>query len=161
MLSFLRVGLCAFLIAEGRAASLDFAVSANLPGGVPIFAADRDGNILIASRLGSYTCPLPTVNAMNTCGPLWIAKLDPRASILCSPRTSVLAMGILRALAPTLRATLSLPPMYKIPTGPRSTRYNPHLMEPATFISPSSRPTARSLSTPPTWAAAAMISRTR
>jgi hypothetical protein len=78
MLSFLRVGLCAFLIAaEGRAASLDFAVSANLPGGIPIFAADRDGNILIASRLGSYTCPLPTVNAMNTCGPLWIAKLDP------------------------------------------------------------------------------------
>ena len=64
------------MAAADRAASLDFAVSANLPGGIPIFAADRDGNILIASRLGSFTCPLPTVNAMNTCGPLWIAKLD-------------------------------------------------------------------------------------
>jgi hypothetical protein len=78
MMSILRIGLCAVLVATaGRAASLDFAVSANLPGGIPIFAADRDGNILIASRLGSYTCPLPVVNAMNTCGPLWIAKLDP------------------------------------------------------------------------------------
>ena len=76
-MSLLRIGLCAFFIAAaGRAASLDFAVSANLPGGIPVFAADRDGNILIASRLGTYTCPLPIVNAMNTCGPLWVAKLD-------------------------------------------------------------------------------------
>src|SRR5271165_1877219 len=78
MVSILRIGIFAFLMAAaGRSAWLDFAVCAYLPGGIPIFAADRDGNILIASRLGSYTCPLPTMNAMNTCGPLWIAKLDP------------------------------------------------------------------------------------
>jgi hypothetical protein len=57
------------------AASVDFAVSANLLSKYDRFGADAQGNILIAAARS--TCTLPLVNSLYTCGPIWIGKLDP------------------------------------------------------------------------------------
>src|ERR1700736_3147928 len=76
MTPLLRLMLSALLIAAPCcAASLDFAVSVSLPGGIPIFAVDRQGNILIAERLQG-TCPPAALTPLNTCGPILVAKLD-------------------------------------------------------------------------------------
>jgi hypothetical protein len=56
------------------AASLDFAVSTNLPSLFTRFGVDPQGDILIAANTTS--CTLPTVNPMYPCGPIWIGKLD-------------------------------------------------------------------------------------
>jgi len=56
------------------AASLDFAVSANVLSLYNRFGVDPRGNILIAANVTS--CRLPTVNPLYACGPIWIGKLD-------------------------------------------------------------------------------------
>ncbi len=69
--------ICCLLFTAGWsiAGSLDFAVSANLVPLYSAFAADAQGDILIATA--PSTCNLPTVNPLSACGPLWIGKLDP------------------------------------------------------------------------------------
>ena len=67
---------CAWLMTAPccAAASLDFAVSANIASLYNRFGVDPQGNILIAANPES--CTLPTVNPLYTCGPIWVAKLD-------------------------------------------------------------------------------------
>ena len=74
----MRSALCicfALLSASLSAATLDFAISVNFLSRYDRFAADAQGNILIASA--PQACNLPTLNPISTCGPIWIGKLDP------------------------------------------------------------------------------------
>ena len=57
------------------AATIDFAVSVNLPSLYNRWGVDSQGNILIAAAPAA--CNLPTVNPLYSCGPLWVGKLDP------------------------------------------------------------------------------------
>ena len=72
---WLLTGLVSLGIFSCRAASIDFAVSANLVAPYTGFAVDQQGDILIAAIPSS--CNLPTVSPLSTCGPIWIGKLDP------------------------------------------------------------------------------------
>lgn len=69
--------ICLGLIAASRAAagSVDFAIGANLDPHFDRFGVDAQGDILIASAPSG--CKLPVFNAISTCGPLWVGKLDP------------------------------------------------------------------------------------
>ncbi len=66
---------CALLAVASccTAASVDFAVSLNLPL-FSRYGVDKQGNILIAANPNS--CSLPTVNPLSPCGPIWLGKLD-------------------------------------------------------------------------------------
>src|SRR5579863_4527701 len=73
--------LLAVLASIGPAAaqSLDPALSI---GNLELYSvtADPHGNIVLAGQ--SKDCSLPVVNPIDTCGWLWIAKLDPTGSTI-------------------------------------------------------------------------------
>ncbi len=78
---FVRTLLLLVPAALMAAPRLDPALTANLSGlSNQQIMADPQGNIVIAGQ--SRDCSLPVVKPLSTCGPLWIAKLDPTGRTL-------------------------------------------------------------------------------